>query len=54
MSEVIKFVNGSQIEIIKMDDFSSRNERCKPFMTQEDLELLWYLNEVYAYENALS
>lgn len=47
MGEVIEFVNGSQIKIIETNDFSFRAKRCKPFMTQGDLDLLWYLKEVY-------
>lgn len=54
MGEVIEFVNRSQIEIIKTSDSSFRNKKCKPFMTQEDLDLLWYLNEVYTNENTES
>ncbi len=54
MDKVIEFKNGSQIEIIKTSDSSFRNRECKPFMTQEDLDLLWYLKEVYVNENALS
>lgn len=54
MDKVVEFKNGNQIEIIKTSDSSFRNKKCKPFMTQEDLGLLWYLNEVYVNENALS
>lgn len=46
MDKVIELVNGSQIKIIETNDFF-RAKRCKPFMTQGDLDLLWYLNEVY-------
>lgn len=51
MDEVIKFKNGSQIKIVKTDNSSFRTKRCEVFMTKEDLELLWYLNEVYANED---
>lgn len=54
MDKVIEFKNGSQIEIIKTRNFSFRNKKCKLFMTQEDLGLLWYLNEVYGNEDTLS
>lgn len=50
MCEVIEFVNGSQIKIIEANDFSFRAKKCNPFMTQGDLDLLWYLNEVYINE----
>lgn len=54
MGEVIEFVNRSQIKIIETNNFSFRAKRCKMFMTQEDLDLLWYLNEVYTNENTES
>lgn len=54
MDKVIELTNGSQIKIIKTGDSSFRTRRCNPFMTQEDLDLLWYLNEVYVNENIIS
>ena len=54
MDKVVEFKNGNQIEIIKTSESSFRNKKCKLFMAQEDLGLLWYLNEVYVNENALS
>lgn len=54
MDKVIEFKNGNQIEIIKTSDSPLKNKKCKPFMTQEDLCLLWYLNEVYVNEDTLS
>lgn len=54
MGKVIEFVNRSQIKIIETNDFSFRVKRRKTFMTQEDLDLLWYFNEVCANENTLS
>ena len=52
MGKVIEFVNGGQIKIIETRYSSFRNKKCKPFITQEDLDLLWYLNEVYVDEDA--
>ena len=54
MDKVVEFKNGNQIEIIKTSESSFRNKKCKLFMAQEDLCLLWYLSEVYVNENALS
>lgn len=50
MDKVIKFKNGSQIEIIETDGSSFRTQY-EVLMTKEDLEMLWYFNEVYANEN---
>ena len=54
MDKVVEFKNGNQIEIVKTSESSFRNKKCKLFMAQEDLGLLWYLNEVYVNENVLS
>lgn len=51
MDKVIRFKNGNQIDIIETYNSSFRNKKCKPFIAQEDLDLLWYLNEVYVDEN---
>ena len=51
MDKVIEFTDGSQIEIIETGDSSFRTRRCEVFMIQEDLDLLWYLNEVYTNED---
>lgn len=60
MDEVIKFVNGSEVRPIRLDNTSIKSfvpenpelfsERRKVFMTEEDMEMMWYLKEVYVNE----
>lgn len=54
MDKVIEFANGSQIKIIETGDSSFRTRRYEVLMEKEDLEILWYLREVYTNENTLS